>query len=35
MEGCGYRDLQEQFDALGVRIVGVSFDAPEKNAAWA
>ena len=35
MEGCGYRDLQAEFDALGVHIVGVSFDSPSKNAAWA
>ena len=35
MEGCGYRDLQADFDALGVRIVGVSFDAPAVNQAWA
>lgn len=35
MEGCGYRDLQDQFDALGIHIVGVSFDSPEKNQAWA
>lgn len=34
-EGCLYRDLQPEFDALGVRIVGVSFNAPEKNQAWA
>lgn len=34
-EGCGYRDLQPQFDKLGVRIVGASFDPPEENQAWA
>jgi peroxiredoxin Q/BCP len=30
-EGCGFRDRYEQFEALGVQIVGVSFDSPEKN----
>ena len=25
MEGCGYRDLYDEFEALGVQIVGVSF----------
>ncbi len=33
MEGCGYRDLQDALDAAGARIIGVSFDAPETNAA--
>jgi peroxiredoxin len=31
VEGCGYRDLQDQFDALGVTIVGASFDSPSEN----
>ncbi len=35
MEGCGYRDLYGEFEALGVEIVGVSFDPPRANAAWA
>lgn len=35
MEGCGYRDLQGDFDAAGVNIVGVSFDSPEDNQEWA
>ena len=35
MEGCGYRDRQDEFDALGVDIVGVSFDPPDRNEAWA
>ncbi|MCB9664250.1 MAG: peroxiredoxin [Alphaproteobacteria bacterium] len=35
VEGCGYRDLHAEFEALGIRIVGVSFDAPDENAAWA
>ena len=35
MEGCGYRDRQQDFDALGVRIIGVGFDTPEKNQSWA
>jgi peroxiredoxin len=35
VEGCGYRDLQDQFDALGVQIVGVSFDSPAVNQGWA
>lgn len=34
MEGCGYRDLQGDFEELGVEIVGVSFDSPAENAAW-
>lgn len=34
MEGCGYRDLQDQFDALGVVIVGASFDPIEDNQAF-
>jgi peroxiredoxin Q/BCP len=35
VEGCGYRDLYEEFQALGVEIVGVSFDEPAVNQAWA
>ena len=35
MEGCGYRDLYSEFQALGVEVVGVSFDSPETNASFA
>ncbi|MBA2320103.1 MAG: redoxin domain-containing protein [Deltaproteobacteria bacterium] len=35
MEGCGYRDLQTEFDALGVTIVAVGFDSPVVNSEWA
>jgi peroxiredoxin len=35
MEGCGYRDLQAEFDKLGVRLVGVGFSPPEAMASWA
>jgi peroxiredoxin Q/BCP len=35
VEGCGYRDLKAQFDALGVQIVGVGFNPPEAMQAWA
>ncbi|MCB9674164.1 MAG: peroxiredoxin [Alphaproteobacteria bacterium] len=34
VEGCGYRDHYEEFAALGVRIVGVSFTDVETNRAW-
>ena len=34
-EGCEYRDLHDQFEALGVRIVGASFDQPAENKAFA
>ena len=34
MEGCGYRDLYDSFNELGVSIVGVGFDSPEANSAW-
>ncbi|MCB9681890.1 MAG: peroxiredoxin [Alphaproteobacteria bacterium] len=34
-EGCGYRDLYDDFTALGVHIVGVSFDSPAENQRWA
>ena len=34
MEGCGFRDLSPEFDKLGVRIVGVSFDPPADTARW-
>ncbi len=30
-EGCEFRDLYDQYDALGVSIVGVSFDSPAEN----
>jgi len=35
VEGCGYRDLQKSFDALDVKIIGVSFDTPTENEDWA
>ena len=35
IEGCGYRELQSHFDALGVQIVGVGFNPPEDMQAWA
>ena len=35
MEGCGFRDLYDAFRVDDVRIVGVSFDAPADNRAWA
>ncbi|MDP6931418.1 MAG: redoxin domain-containing protein [Myxococcota bacterium] len=35
MEGCGYRDLQTEFDALGVEIVGVSFGDIDTLQDWA
>lgn len=35
VEGCGYRDLKPQFDALGVQIVGVGFNPPDEMQAWA
>jgi peroxiredoxin Q/BCP len=31
-EGCGFRDHKTEFTKKGVEILGVSFDAPEKNA---
>jgi peroxiredoxin Q/BCP len=33
-EGCNYRDLKPEFDALGVQIVGVSFANPATNTEW-
>ena len=35
VEGCGYRDNYEEFQNLGVQIVGVGFQEPDVNAAWA
>lgn len=35
VEGCGYRDLHPQFEALGVEIVGVSFTDLATNQEWA
>ena len=35
MEGCGFRDQYESFEALGIEIVGVGFGSPESNADWA
>ena len=34
-EGCEFRDLYPQFQALNVEIVGVSFDHPTENKAFA
>lgn len=34
-DGCGYRDLQDEFDALGVRIVAVGPTTPTENLHWA
>ena len=34
-EGCEFRDLHDQFQALGVRIIGTSFDQPAENKAFA
>jgi len=34
-EGCEFRDLYSDFAALGVEIVGVSFDAPAQNKVFA
>ncbi|MDP6943143.1 MAG: redoxin domain-containing protein, partial [Myxococcota bacterium] len=31
---CGYRDRYEDFQALGVEIVGASFNEPADNEAW-
>jgi len=35
LEGRGFRDHQSYFDENNIRVVGVSFDAPENNAAFA
>jgi peroxiredoxin Q/BCP len=35
LEGCGFRDHREYFDESNVRVVGISFDSPEDNAAFA
>ncbi len=35
LEGRGFRDHQEYYDDNGIRIVGVSFDPVERNAAFA
>jgi peroxiredoxin Q/BCP len=34
-EGCGFRDLQAEFAAKGATILGVSYDPPAENAAFA
>ena len=34
MEGCGFRDLQTEFDARGAAILGISFDTAEDNKAF-
>ena len=34
-EGCEFRDRYEEFAALGVEVVGVSFDSPAENKAFA
>jgi peroxiredoxin Q/BCP len=33
-EGCGYRDLQSEFDALGIRIVAVGFNSVRRQGNW-
>lgn len=35
LEGRGFRDHQSYFDENNIRVVGVSFDTPEANAAFA
>ncbi len=35
LEGRGFRDHQEYYDDNGIRIVGVSFDPVDRNAAFA
>jgi thioredoxin-dependent peroxiredoxin len=35
LEGRGFRDHQSYFDQNNIRVVGVSFDSPEDNAAFA
>jgi len=34
-EGCAFRDLRGEFARKGVEILGISFDPPAKNAAFA
>ena len=35
LEGRGFRDHQSYFDESNIRVVGVSFDTPEDNSAFA
>jgi thioredoxin-dependent peroxiredoxin len=35
MEGCGFRDLKVEFEKKNAAILGVSFDTPAENAAFA
>jgi len=35
VEGCGFRDLQSEFDARGAAVLGVSFDTAQDNKAFA
>src|SRR6266542_3867821 len=35
MEGQGFRDRAPEFERIGVEVVGVSFDRPEDNLAFA
>lgn len=35
LEGRGFRDHQSYFDESNIRVVGVSFDSPDDNAAFA
>jgi thioredoxin-dependent peroxiredoxin len=35
LEGRGFRDHQSYFDESNIRVVGISFDTPEDNAAFA
>ena len=32
--GCGFRDLYDQFTALGIQLVGVTFGPPSLNNDW-
>lgn len=34
-EGCGFRDLQAEFEQKNAVILGISYDTPEENAAFA
>ncbi|HZV02421.1 MAG TPA: peroxiredoxin [Planctomycetota bacterium] len=35
MEGCGFRDSSADYDKKGVVVLGMSYDTPEENAAFA
>ena len=34
MQGCGFRDLYDQFQSLGIEIIGVGFGPPSENQEW-